>query len=239
MSYKLVAGSLSFKAQNKDILNNLSFTIEPGQFVTILGENGAGKTTLLDLIMGFSKSTAGSISIADQNPYEDHWKLRQDICYLSEKVDIPADISVAEFLDFNRFFYKNYSKKIESELCKTFKMNKNLRIGNLSAGETRRAQIVGALSSEPKLIIVDEITAVLDIVGRRRFMDVLFHLVKEKKCTVVMATNILEDLESYISHLFLLSKGELILSKSLTDFRRTHENLSFSESIVKELDKDD
>jgi ABC-type uncharacterized transport system ATPase subunit len=63
--------------------------------------------------------------------------------------------------------------------------------------------------------------------------------VNEKNCTVVMATNILEDLESYINHLVLLTKGKLILSKSLKDFMQVHPALTFSEAIVKELDADD
>jgi ABC-type multidrug transport system ATPase subunit len=80
---------LSFQVNRKtQILENLSVSFSPGSFVAVLGENGAGKI-LVD----------GSI------PHEDPWALRQRIVYMSEKIDLPGDWSVNEFLEFNRFFY--------------------------------------------------------------------------------------------------------------------------------------
>ena len=164
------AENLCFVVRKKTLLKEVSFSITPGSWMAVVGENGAGKTTLLDLVMGFKKPTSGKITVFSSEPFLDRAEDRQKISYLSEKVDIPGDWSVGEFLEFNRRFYPTYDLALEKELCKTFRVNGVDRVGNLSAGEIRRAQIVAALSFKPQLIVIDEITAVLDIVGRRQFI---------------------------------------------------------------------
>ncbi len=189
--------NLSYTVQKKKtILMDINFSVEKGSFVAVVGENGAGKTTLLDLLMGFRKLTTGKVFVMDAEPWLDPWEKRARIAYLSEKIDFPGDWSVATLLEFNRFFYKSYSVEREKELIDFFRVDVNNRIGNLSAGEIRRAQIVAALSCNPELIIVDEVTAVLDIVGCRKFMAMLGEMAKNG-ATVVLATNIPEGLELY------------------------------------------
>ena len=151
---------------------------------------------------------------------------------MSEKVDIPGDWSVEDFFQFNRFFYQNYAIDLEKQLSEQFRVNKAGRLGNMSAGEVRRVQIVGALAIQPKLIVVDEITAVLDIVGRRRFMKVLRDLNRRLGCTIVLATNILEDLENYTSHLLLIKSGRLCLFQSIEEFLGQKEKARFSELVA-------
>ena len=82
-------------------------------------------------------------------------------------------------------------------------------IGHLSAGEIRRAQIVGALSIKPQLILVDEITAVLDIVGRQKFFEILTALNQSLGCTIFMATNIMEGLATHLTHAMIIKDGRI------------------------------
>jgi ABC-type branched-subunit amino acid transport system ATPase component len=218
MGFSLQVSNLDYGVRSKpDILKNLNVNISSGQFVAVLGENGAGKTTFIDLLMGFRQPTSGQIYIEGQVPLEDPYELRQHIAYLSEKVDIPGDWSVLEFLRFNQFFYKNYSSELEADLLKKFQVDTSCRVGTMSAGEIRRVQIVSALAIQPKLIVVDEITAVLDIVGRRQFMKILADLNKNVQCTVILATNILEELGNYISDLLVISHGQLCFFKPVKE----------------------
>jgi len=193
--------------RDKTVLAGVNLNIAPGDFTAVLGENGAGKTTLLDLILGFRKPTQGALRVGGEKPHQDNWRARQEIAYLSEKVDIPGDWTAGDFLKFNEYFYNRYNHDLEAKYRRVFQVNRADRLGNMSAGEIRRVQIVGALSIEPKLIVVDEITAVLDIVGRRHFMSLLRDLNRETRCTIVLATNILEDLANNVTHVMLLRKG--------------------------------
>ncbi|MFM8268933.1 MAG: hypothetical protein ACKN9V_02000, partial [Pseudomonadota bacterium] len=142
----------------------------------------------------------------------------------------------ADFLSFNHFFYPSYSKELESELIALFKVDPAARIFNLSAGEIRRVQVVSSLSINPKLIIADEITAVLDIIGRQKFLEFLSTFSRKTGATVVLATNILEDLINHISHVALISKGRLNLFKEKSDFLSGQDPLQFSKLIARELE---
>ncbi len=238
MGFSVQATNLSYGVKgNPNILNDLSIDIAPGQLVAVLGENGAGKTTFLDLLMGFRKLTSGQLKLEGQTPHDDLWELRQDIAYLSEKIDIEGDWSANEFLEFNRFFYRNYSKELEAKFLDLFRVNCSSKIANMSAGEVRRVQIVSALATQPKLVIVDEITAVIDIVGRRQLLKILVDMNRDTQCTVVFATNILEHLEIYASHIMLIKHGELQTFETLTDFLGGKSKSEFSQIVADILEE--
>lgn len=235
--YAITARDLAYSVnREKVILSSVNFDVPPGAFVAVLGENGAGKTTLLDLAMGFRGPTGGSIEIGGSAPHLDPWETRRSIAYLSEKMDLPGDWSVSEFLKFNRAFYPGYSAAMEAELSKMFRVDTRARVGNLSAGEIRRVQVVGALSIQPKLVIVDEITAVLDIVGRQRFLRLLSEMNRQSGCTVLLATNILEDLAEHASHVCLVAKGKVITMETLSGFLGGADKQQFSKRVVERLE---
>lgn len=222
--------------ERPSILDGLSGRIPKSSFVALLGENGAGKTTFLDLIMGFKAPTAGNLLVENQKPSVDPWRQRQHVAYLSEKIDMPADWSVREFLKFNRFFYTNYSENLERELLRDFEVDIQTRLGNLSAGELKRIQIVGGLAIQPRLIIADEITAVLDIIGRRKFLKWLSVFRQRSGCTAILATNILEDLEKHATHLVLLRKGRLICFQEIENFLRKGSSYTFLDLVATQLE---
>lgn len=221
---------------NRAILSNIDVEVPAGSFVAVLGENGAGKTTLLDLLMGFKRPTSGTIEVFGRQPHDDPYSERERISYLSEKMDLPADWSVDYFMEFNRFFFSRYSREREQELIREFGVDLSNRIGNLSAGEIRRTQIVASLATPRDLVVVDEITAVLDIVGRKKFMRVLSQLQRNHGTTIVLATNILEDIHLFASHVLLLSHGKVKSFASLDSFLAGSDRNHFSDRVVYELE---
>lgn len=199
----------------REILAGIDFALPPGRFLAVLGENGAGKTTLLDLLMGFRRRTAGTISVMGEDPERDPAESRARIAYLSEKVDVPGDWEAGEFLAFHRRFYASFDTDEERRLTEALRVRRGARAGTLSAGEARRLQIVGALAARPDLVIADEITAVLDILGRRRFLQLLQERQRQAGLTVVLATNVPEGLEPYADSILLLSRGRQLAFGSI------------------------
>lgn len=230
--FRIELEQLGFSIRDTEILAALDLVFEPGSFVAVLGENGAGKTTLLDLMMGFRPPTTGVIRVDGEQPHTDPWKKRSRIAYLSEKVDLPGDWSALEFLRFNEHFYDAYSSERELELARALRVSVNGRLGNMSAGEIRRVQIVAALAAQPRLVIVDEITAVLDIVGRRKFMQILSDYGRDSGCTIIMATNILEDLVNHISHVLLMEHGRERVHQPLDAFLDGAAPSTFSQKVA-------
>ena len=211
--------NLQYQLPNKrQILSGIDFELGQGEFLAVLGENGAGKTTLLDILMGFRRRTGGEVKVTERDPVDDPWETRSNITYLSEKVDIPGDWDAEEFLDFHRYFYRGYDVSEEQKLIELFGISKKERVGNLSAGEIRRLQIVGALAAQPDLVIADEITAVLDILARRKFLKVLQERQRGRGMAIVLATNVPEGLEAYAHRVLLIHRGQQITFSKTSDF---------------------
>lgn len=232
--YSIEAKNLNFSYGQRKIISNLNFEFKTGSFVAVLGSNGVGKTTLLDLIMGFVEHDSGSLLVAGNSPFDDPWQSREHIGYLSEKIDFPAAWSLKEALDFNSSFYKSYSKELEKELVDAFRVDVNNTFANMSAGESRQAQIVIGLSTNPKLLVIDEITAFLDIDARKTFLDFVKKINTDNNCTVVLTTNIPDDLAKYITDVLLL-KNDGAISSDLNTFMNGADSSQFFSIVAKRM----
>ena len=233
----LEAKSLSYSVPQRKILLDVSFRIPKESFTVVVGENGAGKTTLLQLLMGFIEPSNGTAWVNGKEPYRDPFHDRNEIGFIAEKITPPVDWSVDDFLEFNRFFYKTYSEEIEKELLRELRLSRDWRIGSLSAGQIRRVQVVGVLASSPKLLIIDEITAVLDIVGRSKFMKALGRLRSQHGSTVVMATNILDDVDTYATDVVLLHQGKLRMHDTKENLIRSNTGATLTETLSELIEK--
>jgi ABC-2 type transport system ATP-binding protein len=213
------AGGLGYRLRRgRDILAEINFTLSPGSFLAVVGENGAGKTTLLDLLMGFRRRVRGSLSVLGRDPETDPWQARSRIAYLSEKIDMPGDWRVADFLGFHRQFYRTYNHDSERTLMERLAVRSDTRLGTMSAGENRRVQIVAALAARPELLIADEITAVLDILGRRLFLALLKERQQSMGLTTVLATNVPEGLDGFADHVLVISRGSQVVFSRIASY---------------------
>lgn len=230
----VIANGLGYRlGSGREILVAIDFTLPPGSCLAVVGENGAGKTTLLDLLMGFRRRTRGNLSVLDHDPDTDPWQSRSRIAYLSEKVDLPGDWEAADFLEFHRRFYPAYDRDAEAALMDRLGLRYQARLGTMSAGEIRRVQIVGALAAQPELLIADEITAVLDILGRRLFLALLKEREKAIGLTTVLATNVPEGLDLYADYVLLISRGRQVAFASVASF--TGDARSLADAIADTL----
>ncbi len=219
----------------REILSAVDVTLAPGSFLAVVGENGAGKTSLLDVLMGFRRRTSGELSVMDRDPEADPWETRSRIAYLAEKVDVPGDWEAGEFLDFHRRFYGRYDRDEERALMDRLGLRYDARLGTMSAGETRRVQIVGALAARPDLLVADEITALLDILGRRLFLALLQERQRTRGMTIVLATNVPEGLDPYVDHVLLISHGHQVACADRPSF--VQGQASLADAVAVHLDR--
>lgn len=186
------------------VYENLNFELELGEFIGVLGKNGAGKTTLLDLLMGYRPITTGEIEVLNEDPMSLSRRRKKDIFVLSHDIQIQSSHSVRNYLDFTSFFYENYDKDKEQELLEYFGINADVKMGSLSTGQKVKAQIVAAMSAKPKLYLMDEVTAVLDPESRKQFFTLLKKLHAQKDCSLILATNIAEDLNGVVDKVLFI-----------------------------------
>ena len=186
MSYSIPYG--------EKILEDVNLELDAGIFLGVLGHNGAGKTTLMDILMGFRKASTGEALVLGEDPHAIARSHRKDVAFLSQDVNLKGSLSIRQFLDFYAGFHPGYSAEMESHLLKVFGLKDDSKIGSLSLGQQKKVQVVSGLAALPKLILIDEITAVLDPETRVVFFREIQKYREKHPCAVILATNIAEDL---------------------------------------------
>lgn len=185
---RLRVNNLSFSYSQKKIINNLSFNIPSGSFLSIIGKNGSGKSTLIKCILKTLKIPNGMIYLDDID-VNDITRF-SNIGYVPQKVDFNYEfpITVKEILIacYKGKVYDQYFKSVISllELNKLYNEN----INNLSGGQLQRIFIARALLTKPKLLILDEPTVGVDIENLVNLKKILTKL-KQEQVTIVVITH--------------------------------------------------
>lgn len=202
----------------KKVLEDINFELPEGKFTTLIGCNGAGKSTVLRLIAGVEEASRGELKLFDKNPFAYSFNYRSDIFFIHENYQINLNISLIDFVKIYRHAFPRWDNKIFNQIAKDRKISLKKTFSDLSRGQKMQFLLMVALASRPKLLLLDEITAVIDIDGQRYFLD---HLKKftEGGGSVLITTNILSELNAYTDHLILLQDTKLRLSKSVSEIQ--------------------
>jgi len=207
MSKAIEVSSISYSyVDKKTVFENISFQLSQGEFVGLLGKNGSGKTTIMEMLIGFRFPDHGSIKIFNELTSSKEKNYISNIAFLSHDIQINPDMVISDFFNHHAYFFENHSKEMENQLCETLKINSSKNIGDLSTGEKKKVQIISALSSNAPLIIIDEVTAVLDPKTREDFFNLLSQHNKEFNKTILLATNIVDDLQAHCQKIIFLDQ---------------------------------
>lgn len=216
--------NLSFKYGKKEILSDISMTLEAGKIYGLLGENGVGKTTLLKLICGLQKPFAGSCTVHGENPFRRTPSFLSKIYYLPEDLEyIQLDMSIAQFAKLNAPFYPNFDADKFNTILKEFSVDADKKLNKLSHGQTKKAAIAFALATNVELLLMDEPSNGLDIPSKTLFRQVMAQYCLDTICTVI-STHQVRDLENLIDPIIILDNRAVLLNESL---ERISEKLYF------------
>jgi len=188
------------------ILDNISFDLEKGDALAIIGPNGSGKTTLLRAILG-AISFEGKITLVEN----------ARIGYVPQKIDLARDlpITVGEFLslkDAGKSAARQtpaYSPKESLNLVNLSPMFLKKRLGELSAGELQRTLIAWAVIGRPSLLLFDEPTASVDVAGQETVYELLHRLQDKYGLTLILISHDLTIVYRYASKVLCLNKAQL------------------------------
>lgn len=189
--------NLSFAYQDRPVLTNVCFDIQPGQFIGMIGPNGGGKTTLLKLILGFLKASAGKIHVFGRLPIA----ARHEMAYVPQSLrfDKQFPITVLELVLEGRLshlsWYGRFSKQdkqlaLEALGLVGLEHLQHRPFGSLSGGQAQRVLIARALASEPRLLLLDEPTANVDTQAEAEIYTLLKRL--QGQMTILMVTHHLQ-----------------------------------------------
>lgn len=211
------------KGQEFCAVDNVSLDIEPGKIYGLLGPNGAGKSTLINMISGILKPDAGTIDVFNIDVVKETDKSKKMIGVVPQEIVVEMAFTVKEVLYYFAGMYgvsrEDREKRIPEilrELSLEDKMNDRAR--NLSGGMKRRLMIAKAMIHRPKLLILDEPTAGVDVSLRQKIWQLVRRLNAEGT-TILFTTHYLEEAEQLCESIMLIDHGRVIKSGKLKDIQ--------------------
>lgn len=203
------------------VLNDVSFTIEPGSTYAFLGPNGAGKTTTIKLILNFLQPSSGDIKIFDTSPQNS--QIRKKIGYVSDHPYFYEYLTAREYLQFCAELYhlpKNQTVEKIHSMLKLVGLGESaeVKLRKFSRGMGQRLSFAQALLHNPELIILDEPLNGLDPFGRKDLKNLILDM-KSKGKTIFFSSHILEDSEVLADYVIFIDKGKIIYQDKLTNIK--------------------
>ncbi|HMK56090.1 MAG TPA: metal ABC transporter ATP-binding protein [Dissulfurispiraceae bacterium] len=219
--------SLSYRYNSVEVLSNISFDVEEGDYIGLVGPNGSGKSTLIRLILGLLSPASGGIRLFGHPTLE--MKCRERIGYLPQKMNFfnpffPS--TVREVVSLGLMSGKKFPKRLETGDNKAIDDALDMlgiahlrgkAIGDLSGGQQQRVFIARAIVNMPDLLLLDEPTTALDPETRDNFFKLMKRLNREKGVTIVLVTHDTGSIGKYASKLLYIDK-EIIFFGGFDEF---------------------
>ena len=221
-------------------IDSVSFMVDTGEVIGLLGQNGAGKSTILKIISGCLQPDSGSVSLDDIELLEDKDHFQRQIGYLPENLPLYQDLTVGQYLDFACSLkgVLGNCKKIElKRILKAVDISSKVNsvIATLSRGYKQRVALAQAIIGSPRLLLLDEPTNGLDPEQTLLIRELINDL--SKVSTILLSTHIMQEVDASCSRVLMVNKGNLVFDKDILSIKETNtvlveSNISESEMAL-------
>ncbi len=205
-----------------DVLCGISFGIENGEVVGLLGRNGAGKTTLIRIAMGMLEAQKGEVRVFGLDPRAEPLEVKRRVGYVSEDQALPPFLKVGEIIDFHRALYPSWDDGIACRLTGRFELSRDVKVKTLSKGQARQVALLCAVAHRPELLILDEPAGGLDPSARREFLETSIHLLNEAGSTILFSSHHMTDVERMAGRVVMIHEGRLLLDSDLDNLQENY-----------------
>lgn len=207
----------------RQAIQNLSFSVKPGEVVGFLGPNGAGKSTTMKIITGYMAPSSGTVTVGGYDVFENPLEVKAQIGYLPETPPVYMDMYVEDYLKYVAQLRGVERQKLQSmatvAMEKTGLMDVKARIiGNLSKGFRQRVGLAQALVADPKVLILDEPTVGLDPKQVHEMRELILSL--KGQHTLVLSTHILPEVQASCDRVIIINRGKIVAEDSLEGLGR-------------------
>ena len=196
-------------------LEDVTFSIQPGHIVGLLGPNGSGKTTLIKLANGLLTPTSGAISICGGPVGKESHSL---VSYLPERTSVPLWMTAAQLLDFYCDFYSDFRRDAAEEMLRSLGISPRQRIRQMSKGTREKVQLIATMSRRAKLYLLDEPIGGVDPATRDYILSTIITNY-DPDAAVVISTHLIADVEQVLDDVIFLNQGRVVLQSSVDDIR--------------------
>ncbi|HEY4210054.1 MAG TPA: ABC transporter ATP-binding protein [Steroidobacteraceae bacterium] len=204
--------SKSYGAQRA--LADVSFNVQAGRIVGLMGANGAGKTTAMKALLGLT-GFEGQLTVLGRDPRADRDELMRDVCFIADVAVIPKWLRVRQAVEFVAGVHPRFDRaKAQGFLAKT-DIRQNSRVKELSKGMLTQLHLALILAIDARLLVLDEPTLGLDLLYRRQFYDTLVNDYFDQERTILLTTHQVEEIENLVTDVIFLNHGRVLLDSSV------------------------
>jgi len=202
-----------------DVLSRISFGVDRGEVIGLLGRNGAGKTTLIHLVMGMLAPREGEVKVFGLDPRREAVEVKRRIGYVAEDQELPDFLKVREVIAMNRQLFEGWDDSMARDLINRFELPPDRKIKDLSRGQARQVALLCAVSHRPELLILDEPAGGLDPAARRQFLETSIRLLNETGTTILFSSHHMGDVERMASRLIMIHDHQKWIDSDLDAIR--------------------
>lgn len=199
----------------KEILKNVSFTINKGKIIGLLGKNGMGKTTIIKLINDLLTPTSGEVLVKGKKPGVESKKI---ISYLPERTYLDKTMNISQVFKFFTEFYEDFNINKARKLLDDLNLVESDNLSKMSKGMLEKLQLILVMSRDADLYILDEPLGGVDPATRDYILDTILSNFKEGS-SVLLSTHLISDIERILDDVIFVDKGEVVLSSSADELR--------------------
>ena len=196
-------------------LNNVSFTLESGKIVGLLGPNGSGKTTFIKIINGLLTPTTGEVYIDGEKPGP---ATKAKVAYLPDNIYLNTWMTVEQIVSYFADFYADFSSERAYEMLGRLGISPKQKLKTLSKGNKEKVCLILVMSRQAKLYVLDEPIAGVDPAARDYVISTIINNYNPE-ATVLISTHLISDIEQILDEVLFLQSGNLLLKKSVEDIR--------------------
>ena len=207
----------------KQAVRDVSFRVEEGEIVGLIGANGAGKTTLVKMLAGIVHPTGGQARVLGFDPWSRDDRFRSRIALImGQKAQLWWDLPAADCFLLLQEIYRipeAQFKETLDELTRILGVGKelNVQIRRLSLGERMKMELIAALLHRPRVVFLDEPTIGLDVTAQRAIRDFILAYRERHRPAMLLTSHYMEDIERLCRRILIMKDGELVYDGSLAD----------------------
>lgn len=215
MATIVTVDNLTKKYGRKNALDNISFKLEEGKVLGLLGPNGSGKTTLIKILSAFHQITSGRVEICGKKPGVE---TKSIVSYLPDRNFLPKWMKIKDAKEYYNDFFYNFNAQTFGEMLEVMKLSEDMKVKELSKGMQEKLNLSLTLSRDARLYLLDEPIGGVDPVARDMILNSIIDKAFQNK-TLIVSTQLVRDIESIFDEVMIMNEGKILAHETVDNLR--------------------